>query len=244
MKNKKIRIIPKLEIKDDQLIKTIFCEGLRRIGDPDKFAMKYYNDGADELFFIDNVASLMKKKSVFNIIGNLTKNIFIPITIGGGIKNLNDAENAFKSGADKLSINTAAIKNSKIIGLINNIYGNQSIVMHINAKYINKDYFVFVDAGRENSQVKLKDWITKIQQIGIGEIVLTSVDNEGLEKGFDMRLLNEVKNLIDVPLILSGGFGDIDQMRDCLKIHDVSGFALSSMLHYNLYDIETIKSKI
>ena len=142
---RQIRIIPKLEIKNNNLIKTIYCEGLRVLGDPREFAKKYYDDGADEILFLDNVATLMEKKNVFNIIKTLTEDIFIPITIGGGLRNLKDVELAFKSGADKISLNTSATKNTNILKEINNIYGNQAIVMHIQTKLIDNKYYVFTE---------------------------------------------------------------------------------------------------
>ena len=242
MKKKQIRIIPKLEIKNNNLIKTIFCEGLRVIGDPKKYAIKYYMDGADELFFLDNIATLMEKKNVFDIIADVTKDIFIPITIGGGLRNLTDVQNAFKSGADKISLNTSATKNIEILSKINNIYGNQAIVMHIQSKLIDNNYYVFTQGGRQNSKIKLLDWINIIQKKGIGEIVLTSIDREGTEKGYDLRLLKVVKDIIKVPLILSGGFGRIEHLMECLKItNKISGFALASMLHYNITNLKTLK---
>jgi cyclase len=242
MKKKQIRIIPKLEIKNNNLIKTIFCEGLRVLGDPKEFAKKYYLEGADELLFLDNVATLMEKKNVFDIIKTLTEDIFIPITIGGGLRNIKDIELAFKSGADKISLNTSATKNINILKKINNIYGNQAIVMHIQTKLIDNTYYVFTDGGRQNSQIKLLEWINSIQKIGIGEIVLTSIDREGTEKGFDLKLLKEVKDLVKVPLILSGGFGNEKHIIECLKItSNINGFALASMLHYKVVSLKKLK---
>ncbi len=242
MKKKQIRIIPKLEIKNNNLIKTIFCEGLRVLGDPKEYAKKYYLEGADELLFLDNVATLMEKKNVFDIIKTLTEDIFIPITIGGGLRNLKDVELAFKSGADKISLNTSATKNVKILKEINNIYGNQAIVMHIQTKLIDNTYYVFTDGGRQNSKIKLLEWINSIQKIGIGEIVLTSIDREGTEKGFDLKLLKEVKDLVKVPLILSGGFGNEKHIIECFKItSNINGFALASMLHYNVVSLKKLK---
>lgn len=242
---RQIRIIPKLEIKNNNLIKTIYCEGLRVLGDPREFAKKYYDDGADEILFLDNVATLMEKKNVFNIIKTLTEDIFIPITIGGGLRNLKDVELAFKSGADKISLNTSATKNTNILKEINNIYGNQAIVMHIQTKLIDNKYYVFTEGGRQNSKIELLDWINSIQKIGIGEIVLTSIDREGTEKGYDLRLLNEVKDLIKVPLILSGGFGNLEHIFECLKItNKINGFALASMLHYKVVSLKKLKKLI
>ena len=185
---------------------------------------------------------LMEKKNVFDIIKNLTEDIFIPITIGGGLRNIKDVELAFKSGADKISLNTSATKNIKILKEINNIYGNQAIVMHIQTKLIDNTYYVFTDGGRQNSQIKLLEWINSIQKIGIGEIVLTSIDREGTEKGFDLKLLNEVKDLVKVPLILSGGFGNENHIIECLKItSNINGFAIASMLHYNVVGLKKLK---
>jgi imidazole glycerol-phosphate synthase subunit HisF len=174
------RIIPRLDIKGPNLVKGIHLEGLRALGKPSCFAKKYYEDGADELLLMDVVASLYERNSLHNIISETAKNVSIPITVGGGLRTLNDIKEVLRAGADKVSINTAAIKNPDLIRNASLKFGSSTIVIAIEAiKNENGNYYCFTDNGREYSGIEVLSWVKKIQKLGAGEIIITSVDNEG-----------------------------------------------------------------
>ena len=192
---KKIRIIPRLDIKGTNLVKGIHLEGLRILGNPSDFAEHYYKNGADELLLMDVVASLYERNGLSELISEISKNIFVPITVGGGIRNILDIKNVLRAGADKVSINTAAINNKKFIKEAINEFGSSTITIAIEAiKGLDGEYFAFTDNGRENSGLKAIEWAKEVERLGVGEIILTSVDNEGTGKGFDFDLLELFKS--------------------------------------------------
>ena len=189
-----MRIIPRIEIKNNFVIKGINLEGLRKIGDPNILGKKYYLDGADELLFMDVVASLYGRNNIFEIIKKITKDIFIPITVGGGIRNIEDIQKALNSGADKVFINSAAVKNPNFIKEAVSVFGSSTIVVSIETRKNKKNFWeIFIHNGREETGIELKNWLKKIQQLKCGEILITSIDNEGTRKGFDLDLLNLLK---------------------------------------------------
>lgn len=236
------RIIPKLDIKSYNLVKGINLEGLRVLGSPEIYAEHYYKQGADEIFYQDVVASLYGRNNLTDIIKKTIKNIFIPLTVGGGIKNLQDIENILKSGADRVSINSAAIKNPKFVKEAVKKFGSSTIVISIEAiKQKNGEYNAFTHNGRENSKLNVLKWIKKIEDLGAGEIFITSVDRDGTGQGFDIFLANKVSKISTIPIIFHGGAG---KMKDILKLINeskVNGVSLSSILHYDFLSKSTYR---
>ncbi len=232
---KNIRIIPRLDIKGPNLVKGIHLEGLRVLGAPDYFAKKYYEDGADELVYQDTVASLYGRNNIAEIITKTAKNIFIPLTVGGGIRSVNDINRVLRAGADKVSINTAAINNPKLINTASKIFGSSTIVIAIEAIKNDKgEYLAYTDNGREYTGINVIDWAIEVQDRGAGEIFLTSIDNEGTRKGFDKELLSSVSKKIEIPIVAHGGAGSSSDILDLIKNVNVSGVSCASILHYSL----------
>jgi len=238
-----MRIISRLDIKGKNLIKGINLEGLRIIGDPNKFAIKYYDQGADEILFIDSVASLYNRNNLVEIIKLACRNIFIPLIVGGGIRSLKDAENLFSSGADKIALNTSATKNPKLISELAKNFGSQAVVISIQAKKISeKKWLVYTNNGRENTNMDVIEWAKKAADNGAGEILLTSIDNEGTLKGFDNSLVKEISRFTNIPIIVSGGFGKLEDILDPVKKFGADAIAIAHCLHYNKYTLREIRN--
>lgn len=237
-----MRIIPRLDVKNDKLIKTVCLEGLRKIGNPNEFARKYADQGADELLFMDLVASLYGRNNLLDIINNISKDIFIPITIGGGVRCVSDAIKLLENGADKVLLNSATFSNRELISDLANQIGSSSVVLSIEAKKINEDWYAFYNSGRENSKVTVKEWIKEGITKGVGEICITSIDREGTEEGFDLELLKKIKLLnIKKPLIISGGISSKEDIREIKKIIDCSAVSVASVLHYNKKKVNDLR---
>ena len=236
-----MRLIARLDIKGPNLIKGINLEGLKVLGDPNKFALNYYNDGADELIFMDIVASLYNRNSLHDIIQSTCKNIFIPITVGGGIRSVDDALKIFDSGADKISLNTKAVQNPNLINILSKRFGSQSIVLSVEAKKISdKKWEPYIESGREKTNLDAIEWIKKGSDLGAGEILLTSVDMEGTCKGFDTELINKVSNKISIPIIASGGFGEVKDLEKAYSA-GADSIAIGHMLNYNKLNLRDIR---
>ena len=229
----KKRIIPKLDIKGDNLVKGVNLEGLRVLGKPEVFAKKYYEDGADELFYQDVVASLYGRNTIDDQINKTAKHIFIPLTVGGGIRNTKDIERILTLGADKISINSMALKNPNFIKRASEIFGSSTIVITIEAKFIDGNYYAYTENGRNNSSIKVINWIQEVQNLGAGEINLIFIDYEGMGKGLDYEFLNKIKNYIKVPFLVNGGIGSKKHIEKIFLEH-ISGVVISSLFHYNL----------
>jgi cyclase len=240
----KPRIIARIDVKNEFVIKGINLEGLRKIGSPIGIALKYYHAGIDEILFMDAVASLYERNNVFGIIQKACREIFIPITIGGGIRSIADIEMAFKSGADKVAINTQAIKNPDLIREASRVYGSQCIVASIEAKRKGQHWEAYVDNGRQETGINVVEWVEKLQELGAGEILLTSVDHEGTRKGFDLPLCSQVAAVTHVPLIVCGGAGSISHLKSVCACARVDGIAVASAIHYNLLTIPEIKAAL
>ncbi len=238
-----VRIIPRLDIKGKNLIKGIQLEGLRKVGEPNNFAKKYYEEGADEILYMDAVASLYNRDNIKDIISQTAKDIFIPITVGGGIKSIKNALEMFSAGADKIAINSAAVNNPQIIKDLANKFGSQSIVISIEAKSIKTNRWeIFTESGRKPSGIMLEDWIRQISDFGCGEILLTSIDNDGTEKGFDLDLAKFINDKIKIPIIVSGGMGKIDDVLQLIENTNIDAVSMASVLHFNKIEIGEIKS--
>lgn len=231
---KTIRIIPRLDIKGPNLVKGIHLEGLRVLGSPSDFAKYYYEHGADELLFMDVVASLYERNSLHDIIRETAKSIFIPITVGGGLRSISDIKDVLRVGADKVCLNTAAIKNPLLIRESSRMFGSSTIVVAIEAiREPDGRYLAYTDNGREHTGVDVFDWAQKVAELGAGEIVITSVDREGTGQGYDLELVSAIANLVDIPVIAHGGAGKKEHVVDVLKKCNVSSAMISSLFHYN-----------
>ena len=242
----KIRLIARLDIKNEFVIKGIHLEGLRKIGDPNILAKKYYDEGIDEIIFMDAVASLYGRNNFFHIIEKACKEIFIPITIGGGIRSVHDIELALKSGADKITLNTQAIKNPCFIKEASRIYGSQCIVGSIEAKKKeNWKWEAYIDNGREQTGIDAIEWAEKLEELGIGELCVTSIDKEGTKKGFDIELIDQICKKVNIPVIASGGANNSnDIIKVCKANSNLNAVAVASMLHYNIESIKDAKHNL
>ena len=236
-----MRIIARLDVKNNFVIKGINFEGLRKIGDPLKLAKKYYEEKIDEIMFIDAVASLYDRNNLFNIIDQSTKEIFCPITLGGGIRSLEDIGKALKSGADKVAINSHAIENPQFIKQAVENFGSSTILVNIEAKKINNDWEIYKFYGREKTGIKLLEWLHTVQEMDCGEIILTSIDKEGLQTGMDFELLDYINDKINRPLIFSGGFNNLDELKK-IKKHPFISISIASVLHYQTLKVQDIKN--
>jgi len=239
---RKLRIIPRLDIKGENLIKGIQLEGVRVLGNPNIFAKKYYHNGADELLYMDAVASLYGRNNLKELIKKAVKDVFIPITVGGGIRSIEDAYDILRSGADKIAINTAAVKRPNLIKELSNEFGSQSIVVSVEAKQQSKsDWEVYVESGREKTGIKVFDWIKKAESLGAGEILITSVDREGTKKGFDTELLKNVTQITKLPIIASGGMGKLEDFKNVSSKANVDAVAIATVFHYNLISVQDVR---
>lgn len=239
-----IRIIPRLDIKGPNLIKGIHLEGLRVVGDPHAFALDYYRLGADELVFMDIVASLYQRNNLTEIIKRAADQIFVPITVGGGIRSLDDVRLMLHSGADKVAINTAAVGRPELITEVSHRFGSQCMVLSVEAKRKSGEnrWEAFTDNGREHTGLDVVDWVARAVSLGAGEIMLTSIDQEGTRKGFDVDLLLAVSSRVKVPVIVSGGYGKPADLLDAVKA-GASGIAIADALHWKRTAIIDIKSQ-
>ena len=241
---KKIRIIARLDIKDDYVVKGRQLEGVRRIGDPNELALKYYNDGIDEIIYVDNVASLYGRNSLGNVVYKTTENIFIPVTVGGGIRSIQDVRDMLSKGADKVAINTAAIKDESLITAVSEAFGAQCMVLSIQAKKkVDNSWEALYDNGREHSGKDVVEWAKRGQELGAGEILLTSVDHDGMMNGMDLELIKAVNEAVTIPVIACGGARNADDIYAAEQI-GVSAVALGSILHYNKAMVSDIKSQL
>jgi len=237
-----IRLIARLDIKSNSVVKGINLEGIRKVGDPKALAKKYYNEGIDEIIYMDVVASLYGRNSIKEVIKEAASEIFVPLTVGGGIRNLNDIREVLKSGADKVAINTEAIKNPFFIKEAAEAVGSQAIVISIEAKKNNNSWEVYYNNGRERSGKDVIKWALEAQNLGAGELLITSIDHEGLKKGMDLDLLNELRKDIAIPIIFSGGIGSAQDVLEVVP--KVDAIAIASVLHYNLIGIKQIKQNL
>ena len=240
-----LRVIPRLDIKGEYVVKTIYLEGLRKIGSPNQYAIKYYKDSADELFFLDIVATLYGRNHLHDSIFEASKNVFIPLTVGGGVRTVDDALKCLKCGADKIAINTAATENPELIKTLSQRLGSSSVVLSVAAKKISGDWFAFIRNGRENSGKKVRDWILEACSLGAGEVLVTSIDNEGTYKGIDIELQNEIAKLnIKQPITLSGGIGSANDIIEIKKNINLSGICIASLFHYEKISFKEIKKSL
>jgi len=228
-----IRIIPRLDIKGPNLVKGIHLEGLRVLGNPEDFARYYYENGADELIYQDVVASLYERNSLHEIISRTAKDILIPLTVGGGLRTLEDIRLVLRAGADKVSLNTATIKNPTFITDAANKFGSSTIVVAIEAiKQTDGRYLAYVDNGREETGIEVIQWARQIEELGAGELIITSVDREGTAEGFDIDLIKSISNVVNIPVIAHGGASTMSNIIDAVQTGNASALAIASIFHY------------
>jgi len=239
-----IRLIARLDIKGPNLIKGVHLEGLRVIGSPNEHALRYYEQGADELIYMDCVASLYGRNSLADIVRSTAQDIFIPITVGGGIRSVDDATKLLRSGADKVAVNTAAVENPNLISEIAQRFGSQCMVLSIEAKQIgDSQWEVLTDNGRERTGKDVIEWAKQGVALGAGEILLTSVDREGTRKGFDIPLIHAVTQEVAVPVIASGGMGQPEDMIEAIKQGEADAVAMADILHYKRASVNDIRKE-
>ena len=237
-----LRIIPRLDIKGPNLIKGIQLEGLRVMGDPQEFAIRYYEAGADELVYMDIVASLYGRNNLSDIIRRAADRVFIPITVGGGIRSVDDARHILRSGADKVAINTAAVARPELITEVSRRFGSQAMVLSIEAKQVAPGKWeAYTDNGRERTGLDVLEWIRRGVELGAGEILLTSVDREGTRKGFDIDLVRQVSAAVPVPVIASGGMGSIEHFIEAATTGGADAVSMADVLHYNRIPLAAIR---
>lgn len=241
-----MRIIARVDIKGEHVVKGVCFEGIRKIGNPNIFCTKYYKDGADEILITDVVASLYGRNNLFKFIEKITENVFIPICLNGGIRTTADIDNAIRSGADKVAVNSALINDLGFLKKAGNKFGFANIVVSIEAKKINNDCWeIYVLSGREKTGINLLDWLKKIKEISCGEILITSIDKDGTESGFDYGLAKSVEKIdLNIPLIFSGGCRDINDIKKIKKDFNFDGLAIGSALHNNNLNIKKIKKNL
>ena len=237
-----LRIIPRLDIKGPNLIKGIRLEGFRVVGDPHRYALDYYRQGADELVFMDIVASLYQRNNLTDIVRRAADQIYIPITVGGGIRSLGDVDQLLRSGADKVAINTAAVARPELIAEVSGRYGAQCMVLSVEAKRIGPGRWeAYTDNGREHTGLDVVDWVMRAVALGAGEVLLTAVDQEGTRKGLDLALLQAVASRVNVPIIASGGFAVAPELRQA-RDAGVSGVAIADALHWKRTSLPQLKA--
>jgi imidazole glycerol-phosphate synthase subunit HisF len=238
-----VRIIARLDIKGPNLIKGIHLEGLRVVGDPGEYAHRYYTEGADELIYMDIVASLYGRNNLTEIVTRAARQIFVPMTVGGGVRSIEDATGLLRAGADKVAVNTAATKRPELLTDMARRFGSQCVVLSIEAKRVGPGKWeVYTDNGRERTGLDVVEWAQKGDRLGAGEILLTSVDQEGTRKGYDIELVRAVTPRVDVPVIASGGMGSLEHFGDVVRDGGADAVAIAGVLHYNKVSIGEIRS--
>lgn len=237
-----VRLIARLDVKAPNLIKGIHLEGLRKIGDPNLFARKYYDDGADELIYMDIVASLYDRNSLTEIVERTTAEVFVPTTVGGGVRSVEDARKLLASGADKVAINTAAVKQPRLITDVANRFGSQAMVLSIEAKRNqSSNWEAYTDNGREHTGLDVVAWAKEGAELGAGEILLTSVDREGTRKGFDVALVKAVTAAVSIPVIASGGLGTPAHLIEVVRDGGADAVAIADAIHYNRFGLPALR---
>jgi cyclase len=230
-----VRIIPRLDIKGPNLVKGIHLEGLRVLGQPERFARIYYEEGADELLYMDVVASLYQRNSLLDLVSRTAKEIFIPLTVGGGLRSIDDIRAALRAGADKVSLNTAAINRPELVTEAAREFGSSTIVVSIEAiRTTQGAYEAHTDNGREATGRDAFEWAVKAAELGAGELLVTSIDREGTGKGFDLELTRRIARAVPIPVIACGGAGTLAHVRDVVAEGDADAVCAASILHYNL----------
>jgi len=238
----KKRVIPCLDIKNGRVVKGINFVNLIDAGDPSEQAKFYSENGADEICFLDITASNEDRDIILDIVKKTSESCFVPLTVGGGVRTLKDISNLLNSGADKVSINTAAVNNTNIVKEGAQKFGSQCIVVAVDAKKVeNNKWEVFTHGGRNSSGKNVMNYVKEVENLGAGEILLTSMDRDGTKKGYDLDLTKKVSNLVNIPVIASGGVGKLDHLYEGLKIGEASAVLAASIFHFGEFFIQDAK---
>jgi|TARA_B100001057_G_C22787374_1_gene926154 cyclase len=238
------RIIPCLDIDNNRTVKGVNFLNLIDAGDPVELAKIYSDEGADELVFLDITATKDKRKTLSKLAKKISENINIPFTVGGGIKSLDDVSSLLRNGADKISINTQAVKTPNLVNEISLKFGNQCVVVAIDAKFVNDSWFVYLVGGREKTKIKLIDWALEVQDRGAGEILFTSMNNDGTKSGFALDILQKLSDRLTIPVIASGGAGTIQDFTDVFKIGKADAALAASVFHFKEIEIKNLKENL
>jgi imidazole glycerol-phosphate synthase subunit HisF len=240
----RVRLIARLDIKGSNLIKGVHLEGLRVIGDPQAYASKYYEDGVDELLYMDVVASLYGRNNLSAIVRRAAEDVFVPVTVGGGVRSVADAEELLRSGADKVAVNTAAVARPALVSDIAHRFGAQAMVLSIEAKQVAADRWeAYTENGRERTGLDVVEWAKRGQDLGAGEVLVTSVDREGTRRGFDIPLVRAVSDAVTVPVIASGGLGSVDHLEKVVIDGRPDAVAIADVLHTGRASIPQLRDE-
>ena len=239
----KKRIIPCLDVKDGRVVKGINFIDLVDAGNPVEQAKYYSENGADEICFLDISASLENRDTIINMVQETAKEVFIPLTVGGGVKSIKNIQNLLKAGADKVSINSAAINDPEIIKSSSKYFGSQCIVVAVDVKKNNNNsWTVYSHGGTKNTNINALDWLQKVEDLGAGEVLLTSMDKDGTKSGFDLEILSLANKILTIPVIASGGVGLIEHFYDGVKIGKADALLAASVFHFNEFSIMDVKN--
>ena len=239
------RIIPCLDVKDGQTVKGVNFENLRYAGDPVELAKKYSDEGADELVFLDITATNEGRKTTVEMVKKVASQVFIPFTVGGGIKSIEDMKILLQAGADKIAINSAAVKSPDLISESSSYFGSQCIVVAVDAKRVDGEFFVHINAGKLNTGIKLLDWVKDVEKRGAGEILLTSMDADGTQNGFDIEMTKLVSKAVKIPVIASGGAGaNVEHFTDVFNDGCADAALAASIFHFGTLPVPTLKNEL
>ena len=237
----KNRIIPCLDVKNGRVVKGINFVDLKDAGDPVEQAKVYSDGGADEICFLDITASNENRNTIYNVVKDTSKKCFVPLTVGGGVRSIEDINKLLNCGADKVSINTAAVQNAELVIESSKKFGSQCIVVAIDAKKNGEIWEVFTHGGRKNTGINAIEFAKKMEECGAGELLITSMDRDGTQVGYDIDLMNKISSTINIPVIASGGVGNLDHLVDGIKLGKASAVLAASIFHYGKYSVKEAK---
>lgn len=242
MNERNVRLVARLDIKGHNLIKGVHLEGLRVIGDPQDYARRYYEQGVDEIIYMDVVASLYGRSKLTEIIRHTAHDVFVPLTVGGGVRSVEDVNDLLRAGADKVAINTAAVKRPQLISEVARCFGSQCMVLSIEAKQRSPGRWeVYTDCGREQTGIDVVDWARQAADLGAGEVLITSIDREGTKKGYDVELTRAISDAVGIPVIASGGYGEEKHLLDVVHQGGADAVAIADALHYGRTNLSNIR---
>jgi len=239
-----MRLIARLDVKNEHVIKGIHLEGLRKVGDPNELALRYYHEGVDEIIFMDAVASLYDRNNLFHIVKEAVRDVFVPIAIGGGIRSVDDVSCALDAGADKVVVNTGAVRDLSLVSRIANRFGSQCLIGSIEAKRGASGWEAYIDNGREPTGLDVITWANRLEDAGVGELLVTSVDQEGTKRGFDVDLVAYLQKATTRPVIVSGGYGKNAHLEKLLDQVQPSAVAFAGALHYGHASVAELHQQI
>ncbi len=238
------RIIPCLDVKNGRVVKGINFVGLKEVGDPVECAREYYCQGADEIVFLDITATHEERDTMIDVVRETARQVFVPLTVGGGIREIEDFRRLLRAGADKISVNSSAVKNPQLISDAAQLFGSQCVVAAIDAKRVDRSFHVVVNGGRIDTGLDAIQWAKEVQERGAGEILLTSMDADGTKEGFDIELLNAVCEVVSIPVIASGGCGQLKHFSKVFLESGADAALAASLFHYKELTVEQVKTHL